>query len=337
MLAGLLDLFMIEADIDLNIMKQDQDLFDITSGLITAIKKDVFSAFNPDLVFVQGDTTTTLSAAMSSFYARIPLAHVEAGLRTYRMDSPYPEEFNRRVCSLIADRHYCPTTMAQQNLVREGVRKEKIMITGNTGIDTIQWLLANYSDQVLENTILNRCPSANEFLGEDRKNVLITLHRREHFGPKFLGIIDAVKTLAKKFTDISWIYPVHPNPNVSGPVHENLQGVPNIYLLPPLDYVSFVYLMKVSHCVLTDSGGVQEEAPSLGKPILVLRETTERPEGVEAGTAILAGSNPTRITELTTELLTDQKMYQKMAEVRNPYGEGNAAKIIVDDLLKSFC
>ena len=332
MLSGLLDLFGIEVDIDLNIMRSDQDLFDITSGLINAMKKEVFQIFKPDWVFVQGDTTTTLSAAMSSFYSKIPLAHVEAGLRTYRMDSPFPEEFNRRVCSLIANRHYCPTKMAEANLLKEGVAKENIIVTGNTGIDSIQWLLGNYDDRFFRQNISNTCESIGELIDSGRKIVLITLHRREHFGSTFLGIIDAIKTLAEKFPDVSWVYPVHPNPNVSGPVNDHLQNISNIHLLSPMDYVSFIYLMKLSYCVITDSGGVQEEAPSLGKPILVLRETTERPEGIEAGTALLAGNDHDRIIDMTTELLTNDELYQKMAGIQNPYGDGNAATVIVDDL-----
>lgn len=336
MLSGLLDLFGIEVDIDLNIMKPDQDLFDITSGLLNAMKKEVFQVFKPDWVFAQGDTTTTLSAAMSSFYLKIPLAHVEAGLRTYRMDSPFPEEFNRRVCSLIANRHYCPTKKAESNLIKEGVSKENILVTGNTGIDSIQWLLGNYDDRFFRQNILNTCESIGDLIDSGRKIVLITLHRREHFGSTFLGIIHAIKTLAENFPNVSWVYPVHPNPNVSGPVNDHLQNISNIHLLPPMDYVSFIYLMKLSYCVITDSGGVQEEAPSLGKPILVLRETTERPEGIEAGTALLAGNDPDRIIDMATEMLTNEELYQKMSGVQNPYGDGNAAKMIVDDLKTFF-
>ncbi len=335
MLTGLLDLFGIDVDIDLNIMKPDQDLFDITSGLISAFKKDILQVFKPDWIFVQGDTTTTLSAAMSSFYSRIPLAHVEAGLRTYRMDSPFPEEFNRRVCSLIANRHYCPTKTAEANLLREGVCKENILLTGNTGIDSIYWLLSNYDEQFFKQNISNKCEAIGELIENGQRIVLITLHRREHFGSTFLNIINAIKTLAENFPDVSWIYPVHPNPNVSVPVKEHLQNMPNIHLLPPMDYVSFIYLMKLSYFVLTDSGGVQEEAPSLGKPILVLRETTERPEGIEAGSAMLAGNDPDCIIDMATELFTNKKLYQKMSGIQNPYGDGNAAKIIVDDLKKS--
>ena len=332
MLSGLLDLFGINVDIDLNIMKPDQDLFDITSGLLLAFKKDVFPIFKPDWIFAQGDTTTTLSAAMSSFYSRIPLAHVEAGLRTYRMDSPFPEEFNRRVCSLIAKRHFCPTKTAEANLHREGVLKENTLVTGNTGIDSIHWLLSNYDDRFFKQNILDTRPSIYELIESGQRMVLITLHRREHFGPTFLNIIHAIKTLAENFPDVAWVYPVHPNPNVSGPVNEHLQHISNIHLLQPMDYAGFIYLMKLSYCVLTDSGGVQEEAPSLGKPILVLRETTERPEGIEAGTALLVGNDPDRIIDMATELLTNDALYQKMSGIQNPYGDGNAAKRIVDDL-----
>ena len=332
MLSGLLDLFGIDVDIDLNIMKPDQDLFDITSGLISAMKKEVFQIFKPDWVFVQGDTTTTMSAAMGSFYSKILLAHVEAGLRTHRMDSPFPEEFNRRVCSLIANRHFCPTKRAEANLLKEGVSKENILVTGNTGIDSIPWLLANYDDRFFKQNIIEKSPSIYELTENGQRIVLITLHRREHFGPTFLNIIHAIKTLAENFPDVAWVYPVHPNPNVSGPANEHLHHISNIHLLPPMDYVSFIYLMKLSYFVITDSGGVQEEAPSLGKPILVLRETTERPEGIEAGTALLAGNDPERIIDMASELLTNDVMYQKMAGIQNPYGDGNAAKMIVDDL-----
>lgn len=330
-----LDLFHIDVDIDLDIMRPGQDLFDITHRLVKAFKEKVFSVFRPDQVIVQGDTTTTMVGAMSAFYAGVPFAHVEAGLRTHQMDSPFPEEFNRRVCSLIADKHFCPTGWARKNLLQEGVSEKQIHVTGNTSIDAIFWLLKNYDPDYIQQHIKVKQPELEKSLTRvngDRL-VLITLHRREHFGPHFIAILEAIKFLAARFPDFTWVYPVHPNPNVRGPALKHLAEVPNIYLLNPLDYLSFVFLIKSCKFVLTDSGGVQEEAPSLGKPVLVVRETTERPEGIEAGTAKLVGVKFEKIIDSVVKLLTDDAGYRKMAQIKNPYGDGRAAERIVKELM----
>ncbi len=329
-----IDLFKIKVDIDLDIMRPNQDLFDITHRLFHAFKEKVFPQFKPDQIVVQGDTTTTMVAAMSSFYAGIPLAHVEAGLRTYRMDSPFPEEFNRRVCSLIASKHFCPTQWARKNLLRENVPDEKIYVTGNTSIDSILWLLHEYQPDFFEQHVQKKYPELNKLLAHQKESslVVITLHRREHFGPSFTKILDALRQLAEDFPDIDWVYPVHPNPNIRVPAYQRLSSISNFYLIYPLDYLSFIYVMKRSKLILTDSGGVQEEAPTLGKPVLVVRDTTERPEGIEAGTARLIGIEPAQIIDHVNELLTDPEEYQRMATVKNPYGDGHAAERIVEAL-----
>jgi UDP-N-acetylglucosamine 2-epimerase (non-hydrolysing) len=327
-----LDLFGLDVDMDLDIMRANQDLFDITQRLVKAFKESVFPQFKPDQVIIQGDTTTTMVAALSGFYAGIPVAHVEAGLRTYRMDSPFPEEFNRRVCSLIANQHFCPTEWARKNLLREGVTEEKIHVTGNTSIDSVLWVLGKYDPESIRKQ--NKNQKFEKFLADwnGERFVLITLHRREHFGPSFIHILEALKALANHFPNVGWVYPVHPNPNVREPAYQRLSSVSNICLLEPLDYLSFVHLMKSCTLVLTDSGGVQEEAPSLGKPVLVIRETTERPEGIEAGTAKLVGVKPQQIIDAASMLLNDSAEYQKMAKIKNPYGDGRAAERIVEVL-----
>jgi len=329
-----LDLFDIQVDIDLDIMRPNQDLFDLTQRLVKAFKERVFPKFLPDQIVVQGDTTTTLIGALSGFYAEIPVNHVEAGLRTNRIDSPFPEEFNRRVCSLIAEKHFCPTDWARNNLLNEQVPEEKIHVTGNTSIDAMHWLLDAYAGENIREHIKTHHQALEAVLDkiEEQALVLVTLHRRENFGAPIIDILEALKILANQFPDICWVYPVHPNPNVREKAYQYLSNVPNFYLLEPLDYLSFVYLMKTCKLVLTDSGGVQEEAPSLGKPVLVARETTERPEGVKAGTARLVGADPKKIIDTISMLLTDWTEYEKMAKIQNPYGDGRAAERIVGEL-----
>lgn len=309
---GLLDqvlkFFDLTPDYDLNIMAPGQDLYDVTGKALYGMR-EVLKQSAPDLVLVHGDTTTAFTAALAAFYARIPVGHVEAGLRTYDMDSPFPEEFNRQAIGRMADLHFAPTRQARGNLLKEGVSGEKIFVTGNTSIDALLWA----KGQVLESA----APAG--------KTILITAHRRENFGEGIANICAAVKELAEKYPDMGFVYPVHPNPNVAGPVQAALGGLPNVRLEAPYDYPDFVRAMNDAYLILTDSGGVQEEAPSLGKPVLVLRDTTERPEAVAAGTARLIGANAAAITRAVVNLIEDKAAYDAMATAANPYGEGRAA------------
>ena len=332
MLDQVLKTFEIKPDINLDLMKQDQNLSNLMS-LILSEMQNIFSKYLPDVVLVHGDTTTTLATSIAAFYASIPVGHVEAGLRTYNVKAPFPEEFNRQITSKIAKWHFAPTILSQQNLLAEGVDKSLITITGNTVIDALHWVLKkiNQDDKRRENleNILNN------YLSFDWKResfVLITAHRRENFGDGFLQICSAIKELANKYPNIHFIYPVHLNPNVSKPVYKILNGFDNIHLIKPLEYEPFIYLLKYSYIVLTDSGGIQEEAPSLGKPVLVMRNVTERPEAVKAGTVKIVGSNSLRIIENLSLLLDDKKYYQKMSRAHNPYGDGLACQRIVDAL-----
>ena len=334
MLDQVLDIYNIKPDIDLNLMKKNQNLSNLTSLILNKVQK-VFAKYLPDIVLVHGDTTTTLATSMAAFYESISVGHVEAGLRTYNLNAPFPEEFNRQITSKITKWHFAPTKISKKNLLSDGIDKSSITITGNTVIDALNWILTriynNKDRQQNLNDILNAVLSFN---WKNENFVLVTAHRRENFGDGFLEICSAVKELALKYPKIHFVYPVHLNPNVSKIVYKLLKGIKNIHLIKPLEYEPFIYLLKYSYLVLTDSGGIQEEAPSLGKPVLVMRETTERPEAVEAGTVEIVGSNKKNIIKRVSRLLNDKKYYQKMSRAHNPYGDGLACKRIVDVLQK---
>ena len=326
MLDQVLFLFEIIPDYDLDLMCPNQSLESLTCKIITGIT-ELLIKIKPDIVFVQGDTTTTFSSSLASFYQKIPVAHIEAGLRTKNIYSPFPEEINRRMTSIIASFHFPPTDHAKQNLLNEGVKKENIKLTGNTVIDALITVSRkiDIDSKRHEDYFLNNYGIS--FNG--RKTILITGHRRESFGKGFVNICNSIKSISKKY-DVQIIYPVHLNPNVQEPVMRILGDVKDIYLIPPQDYVPFVFLMKNAYIILSDSGGVQEEAPSLGKPVLVMRETTERPEGVEAGTSKLVGTDPNTIISTVKSLLNDKLNYDKMACPVNPYGDGKASQYIYD-------
>ena len=334
MLDQVLDIFNIKPDIDLNLMTKNQNLSNLTSLILNKMQT-VFTKHQPNIVLVHGDTTTTLATSMAAFYESISVGHVEAGLRTYNLNAPFPEEFNRQITSKITKWHFAPTKISKKNLLSDGIDKSSITITGNTVIDALNWILTriynNKDRQQNLNDILNAVLSFN---WKNENFVLVTAHRRENFGDGFLEICSAVKELALKYPKIHFVYPVHLNPNVSKIVYKLLKGIKNIHLIKPLEYEPFIYLLKYSYLVLTDSGGIQEEAPSLGKPVLVMRETTERPEAVEAGTVEIVGSNKKNIIKRVSRLLNDKKYYQKMSRAHNPYGDGLACKRIVDVLQK---
>ncbi|MBD8066769.1 UDP-N-acetylglucosamine 2-epimerase (non-hydrolyzing) [Devosia sp. PTR5] len=313
---------------DLNIMQPGQTLFDVTAKVLTGMA-DVLDRAKPDMVIVQGDTTTAMAAAMAAFYKRIPVAHIEAGLRSHNIDFPFPEEFNRRVAGEIATWHFAPTPEARDNLLSEGKDATRIFVTGNTVIDT----LLHFSQQVDEDRSLAAALGASfPFLDPARKLILVTGHRRENHNGGIERICAALQILASR-GDVQIVYPVHPNPNVRGPVETILGGVPNVVLIEPQDYLPFLYLQKHSYLILTDSGGVQEEAPSLGKPVLVLRDNTERPEGIAAGTARLVGTDTDLIVASCTRLLDDPSAYSAMAQRHNPYGDGRASRRILEELM----
>lgn len=323
MLDQVLDLFNIKPDFDLNLMKPGQDLTDITSNVLIGMR-DVFNQWKPDLVFVHGDTTTAMAASLAAFYAKIPVAHVEAGLRTNNIYSPWPEEMNRRMVGRVASLHFAPTETARANLLAEGCADESIYVTGNTVIDA----LLNVVEKINTNTTISQqLRERFVFLQEDKRLILVTGHRRENFGQGFEDICKALRKIAER-DDVEIVYPVHLNPNVQEPVRRILGGCPRIHLIEPLDYLPFVYLMNRAHILLTDSGGIQEEAPSLGKPVLVMRDTTERPEAVAAGTVKLVGTDAVRIVSETMRLLDDQQEYQRMFHTHNPYGDGLASSRI---------
>ncbi|CAH0993306.1 UDP-N-acetylglucosamine 2-epimerase [Sinobacterium norvegicum] len=331
MLDQVTTLFEIKADYDLNIMKPGQDLFSVTADVIAGLKP-VFEQSKPDLVMVHGDTTTCMAASISAFYAGIKVAHVEAGLRTGDLTAPFPEEANRKLVANITDFHFSPTLSSRSNLLSEGYSSKAIHVTGNTVIDSLFWVrnkVNNYDEdywcKYFEKDVLSR------IIGDSRK-VLITGHRRENFGDGFINICEAIKSLSIKFPDVDFIYPVHLNPNVQSPVNELLSERENVHLVSPLSYPCFVWLMDRSSIVLTDSGGIQEEAPSLGKPVLVMRDVTERPEAVEQGTVKLVGTNKYKIISEISTLLTDADYYKKMSEASNPYGDGKACKRILEIL-----
>jgi UDP-N-acetylglucosamine 2-epimerase (non-hydrolysing) len=328
MLDQVLEVFDIKQDYDLDIMAPNQDLYDITAKVMLGMR-DVLREVRPDFVFVHGDTSTSLAAGLAAFYQHVKVAHVEAGLRTYNLDSPWPEEMNRQLTDRICSYCFAPTEMSRNNLVQEKVNAS-IIITGNTVIDALLMAVDIIkSDLALQQKIETEIKQKKYEVKKDKKIILVTGHRRENFGDGFLHICTALKEIAKQHPDIDIVYPVHLNPNVQKPVYEILAGIENIYLIPPLDYLPFIYLMQHSHLILTDSGGVQEEAPSLGKPVLVMRDTTERPEAVEAGTVKLVGTDIAAIVESVNRLLHDDAEYQRMARAHNPYGDGKACERIV--------
>lgn len=332
MLDQVLALFDISPNYDLDLMRQGQDLTDITSGVLQGLKK-IFSVCRPDFVLVHGDTTTTFSATLAAYYQQIPVGHVEAGLRTGNIYSPWPEEVNRKLTGAISKLHFAPTQQARNNLLREGIKEESIHITGNTVIDALLDVASRIDD---DPSLLNKYQKNLPNLSSDRKMVLITGHRRENFGEGFMRICKAVAALAMEHKGVDFVYPVHMNPNVRLPVQNELSDHENIHLIEPLEYLPFVHLMKQSTIILTDSGGIQEEAPSLAKPVLVMRNTTERPEAVEAGTVKLVGTSVEAITKNVTELLRNEDVYVKMCRAYNPYGDGNACARIIEAIARQI-
>ncbi len=328
MLDQVLDMFEIIPDYDLNLMKPGQDLYDITTNVLLGMK-DVLSDYQPDVVLVHGDTTTTSATSLAAFYQKIKVGHVEAGLRTGDIYSPWPEEANRQITGVLASYHFAPTTTSRDNLLRENKNEADILVTGNTVIDALFLALDKIENSVeLKNTIIKSI-SAQYKIDDSKRLILVTGHRRENFGQGFINICEALKTLAINNPDIDIVYPVHLNPNVQKPVKELLSDVSNVHLIEPLQYETFLYLMSKSYFIITDSGGVQEEAPSLGKPVLVMRDTTERPEALEAGTVKLVGTNSEMIIKEAQKLLDDAVEYEKMSKAHNPYGDGKACEKIV--------
>lgn len=339
MLDQVLDLFEISPDYDLNIMQQGQDLYDVTARVLVGMR-DVLKEAQPDVVLVHGDTTTSTAAALAAFYQQIPVGHVEAGLRTHNIYSPWPEEMNRQITGRIAAYNFAPTPLSKQNLLREAVNEDSIIVTGNSVIDALYWVVDKIkADKSLSAELKGILATAGydiERLSEGKKLVLITGHRRENFGDGFMNMCTAIKDLSHKHPDVDFVYPMHLNPNVRKPIHEvfgeDLSNLGNMFFIEPLEYLSFVYLMEKSTIVLTDSGGIQEEAPGLGKPVLVMRDTTERPEALDAGTVKLVGTDYNKIITEVSLLLDDQEYYDKMSKAVNPYGDGLACGRIVDAL-----
>ena len=328
MLDQVLEVFGITPEYDLNIMAPNQDLYDITAKVLMGLR-EVLKDFRPDTVLVHGDTTTSMAASLAAFYMQIPVGHVEAGLRTYNMLSPWPEEMKRQVTDRICTYYFAPTEQSKKNLLQENIDEKKIFITGNTVIDALLMAVDIISSTSgMEEKIAKEFQEKGYTVG-NREYILVTGHRRENFGEGFLHICKAIKELAALHPDMDIVYPVHLNPNVQKPVYELLSGVDNVYLISPLDYLPFIYAMQHSTLLLTDSGGVQEEAPSLGKPVLVMRDTTERPEAVEAGTVKLVGTDAEAIVSNVTALLQDKEMYKRMSETHNPYGDGQACERIM--------
>ncbi len=337
MLDQVLRIFHINPDYDLNLMKPNQDLFDITSGVLTGMR-EIILTYHPDVVFVHGDTTTSMAVSLAGFYLCIPVAHVEAGLRTYNLQSPWPEEMNRQVTDRITTYFLAPTALSRQNLLDEGLPDENICVTGNTVIDALHFMVGKINNdpslknKLSEELIAHGYPVDSRDLLDARRLILVTGHRRENFGEGFINVCNALKNIALKHPDCDIVYPVHLNPNVRKPVNDILRNIQNIFLIEPLDYAPFVRLMQLSYLILTDSGGIQEEAPSLGKPVLVMRDTTERPEAVDAGTVKLVGTDPEKIFRETDILLTRNDAYEAMSLAHNPYGDGKAAPRIVEFL-----
>ena len=340
MLDQVLTIFNIKPDYDLNIMKQGQDLYDVTARVLIGMR-DVLKDVNPDVVLVHGDTTTSMAVALAAFYQQIPVGHVEAGLRTNDIYSPWPEEMNRLLTGRLATYHFSPTPLSRNNLIKESINDRNIIVTGNTVIDALYWVVDKIKnnkelDNELED-ILSKAGYDVNRLNNGKKLVLITGHRRENFGDGFINMCTAIKDLTVKYPDLDFVYPMHLNPNVRKPIHEvfgeNLSGLKNMFFIEPLEYLSFVYLMEKSSIVLTDSGGIQEEAPGLGKPVLVMRDTTERPEALDAGTVKLVGTDYNKIVNEVSSLIDDKAAYEKMSKAVNPYGDGLACGRIVNALL----
>ena len=337
MLDQVLNIFGIVPNYDLNIMKPGQDLYDVTARILSGMR-DILTRTQPDVLLVHGDTTTSMAVALAAFYQQIPVGHVEAGLRTHNIYSPWPEEMNRQITGRIATYHFSPTPLSRENLLREGIDRSRILVTGNTVIDALYAVVNKMKDDVpLQLSLEKELKAAGYDTGrlvteEGRRLVLITGHRRENFGDGFLHICRAIKMLSEKYPDVDFVYPMHLNPNVRKPIKEifgeNCQS--NLFFIEPLEYLSFVYLMEKSHIVLTDSGGIQEEAPGLGKPVLVMRDTTERPEALEAGTVKLVGTDYDKIVSEVSSLLDDAQYYEKMSRAVNPYGDGKACERIVN-------
>lgn len=340
MLDQVLKIFEVVPDYDLNIMKQGQDLYDVTSRVLLGMR-DVLKEAKPDVVFVHGDTTTSTAAALAAFYQQIPVAHVEAGLRTNNIYSPWPEEINRQITSRIATYNFAPTDLSKANLLAENVKEESITVTGNTVIDALHQVVNRIGvDEELRRELSCKLKDAGYDVSRSasgRRLVLITGHRRENFGDGFISICTAIKDLAAKYPDVDFVYPMHLNPNVRKPIHkvfgEDLSSLGNMFFIEPLEYLEFVYLMEKSTLVLTDSGGIQEEAPGLGKPVLVMRDTTERPEALEAGTVKLVGTDYYKITSEVSRLLDDEAYYEAMSKAVNPYGDGLACGRIVKTMM----
>ena len=340
MLDQVLHIFEITPDYDLNIMKQGQDLYDVTARVLLGMR-DVLKEARPDAVLVHGDTTTSTAAALAAFYQQIPVGHVEAGLRTHNIYSPWPEEMNRQLTGRLATYHFAPTPLSRQNLLSEGVQESHITVTGNTVIDALYMVVDKIKrDKVLDaelEKLLKQSGYDVNRLSAGKKLVLITGHRRENFGDGFISMCRAIKTLTEKYPEVDFVYPMHLNPNVRKPIHEvfgeDLSGLGNMFFIEPLEYLSFVYLMEKSTIVLTDSGGIQEEAPGLGKPVLVMRDTTERPEALEAGTVKLVGTDYDKIIKEVSALIEDREYYDRMSKAVNPYGDGKACARIVNALL----
>ena len=337
MLDQVLRIFEVRPDYDLNIMKQGQDLYDVTSRVLTGMR-DVLREARPDVVLVHGDTTTSTAAALAAFYQQIPVGHVEAGLRTHNIYSPWPEEMNRQITGRIATFDFAPTPLSRQNLLSEGVPDDRITVTGNTVIDALQMVVSKMkANPELEGALRAKLYRCGYDINRLRRLVLITGHRRENFGEGFINMCTAIKDLTKKYPEVDFVYPMHLNPNVRKPIHEvfgeNLEGLGNMFFIEPLEYLEFVYMEK-STVVLTDSGGIQEEAPGLGKPVLVMRDTTERPEALTAGTVKLVGTDYDKIVGEVSELLDNPEAYAKMSQAVNPYGDGLACGRIVDKLRK---
>ena len=330
MLDQVLDIFELTPDVDLNIMNKGQDLFDVTSKILVGMR-DTLKSIEPDIVLIHGDTTTTFATSLACFYMGIKVAHVEAGLRTYDINAPFPEEYNRRSAGILADYHFAPTKLSQKNLCSEGVSKKNILVTGNTVIDALHLVLEkieNNSDKLRD--IILRFNQILNFNWEEERFVLVTSHRRENFGQGFLNICEAINEVAIKNPNTHFVYPVHLNPNVQAPVNKILMNLDNVWLIDPLDYQDFIYLLNKSYLVLSDSGGIQEEAPSLGKPVLVMRDVTERPEAIKAGTVKLVGASKKNIISSINQLLTDDHLYSQMSLAHNPYGDGKACEKIVN-------
>ena len=339
MLDQVLQIFDIKPDYDLNIMKQGQDLYDVTSRVLVGMR-DVLKEAQPDVVLVHGDTTTSTASALAAFYQQIPVGHVEAGLRTHNIYSPWPEEMNRQITGRIATYNFAPTPLSKENLLREAIAESSIVVTGNTVIDALYWVVDKIKNDAELQSDLSQtlCKAGYDIarLDSGKKLVLITGHRRENFGDGFISMCTAIKDLTQKYPDVDFVYPMHLNPNVRKPIHEvfgeDLSNLGNMFFIEPLEYLSFVYLMENSTIVLTDSGGIQEEAPGLGKPVLVMRDTTERPEALSAGTVKLVGTDYDKIVGEVSELLADATAYEKMSQAVNPYGDGLACGRIVEVL-----